>query len=92
MNENKTIKIMLGMLIILAVANFLWLGKVRPQLQEEYISIQTVKLDGEIYVCGTEVNNQDNESLYCRGFTDGHNWAVQQMRIDKELSRSNLNQ
>lgn len=85
MKEEKTIKFMLGMVITLLLVLVFLILKVRPQLQEEYISIQTVKLDGDIYVCGTEINNKDNESLYCRGFTDGHNWAVQQFNIDKEL-------
>ena len=83
--KNKTIEVMLGMLIILVLALTFEVIKIRPQLQEEYVSLQTTKLDGEIYVCGTEINNKDNESLYCRGFTDGHNWAVQQMKIDEEL-------
>ena len=70
----------IGLIFIL-----LQLQRIKPQLKEELISVQTVKLDGEIYACGTVVENRDKDSLYCRGFTDGKSWAIGQVRIDKQL-------
>lgn len=63
------------------------LKEIRPQLKEEYISLQTVRLDGDIYVCGTVINPKDNQSLYCRGFTDGYSTSVHESQIDKQLQQ-----
>lgn len=64
------------------------LKTLKPQLKEEMVSVQTVKLDGEIYVCGTVVENRDKDSLYCRGYTDGYSWAVAQDNIDRQLNQN----
>lgn len=58
------------------------LRRIKPQLREEIIANQTVKLDGEVYVCGTiGTNNRDRESLYCRGFADGFSWGRRMLEL-----------
>lgn len=74
-------------LIVGIVLIGLQFGRIRPQLKEEMVSVQTVKLDGEIYICGTVIGDRDKESLYCRGFTDGYSWAIGQLKIGEQLSR-----
>lgn len=63
---------------------------IRPQLKEEYVANQTVRLNGKPYVCGTVLDNQDTKSLYCTGFTDGYSWAVAQVEIDRKINNANF--
>jgi len=86
-NANIFLSILISITLVGFAVNIAQLHELRPQLREEYISDQTVKLDGEIYTCGTLINNRDKNSLYCQGFSDGYNWATQQINIDKLLSK-----
>lgn len=74
--------IILLQIIGFAIVIFLVRG-IHPQVKEQYVSLQTVLLDGQIYTCGTVGDNQDFRSLYCRGFSDGYSSAVRQVNFEQ---------
>lgn len=84
MKTNHLLLILLGVQLL---ATGCILDTLSPTLKEKYIAIQTVELEGKKYVCGTVLDNKDEKSLYCTGFTDGYSWAVQQMKMDDDFSK-----
>ncbi len=57
-------------------------GVVVNPYAENYVSPETVRINGSIYHCGTVYHNEDFKSLYCRGYAEGYDWAVRSSELN----------
>lgn len=74
MNDNQT---PVGGIIIVVLVIFI-IAILGGGNKETYVSPATVRLDGKVYACGTIGENKDDQSLYCRGYKEGYDWATTQ--------------